>query len=190
MRIGEAARALGTDPPTIRYYEAVGILPTPGRSENRYREYADKDVRRIELVLALRRLDVPLDDIRTLVGTCFDHRCATSTQQLLEIIDRRSGQVHRQIEELRILADRFADLRRRLRLSSQGETTMAIDTGREQMPPGEQRIIAATCNCGCLSSDCDCGCACCGMTEHAEHQSAVEVLAQPPQVACDCGCCG
>jgi len=27
MRIGEMARALGTDPPTIRYYEEVGILP-------------------------------------------------------------------------------------------------------------------------------------------------------------------
>ncbi len=54
MRIGEVARTLGTDPPTIRYYEGVGILPAAERSENRYREYGDEDVRRIELVLALR----------------------------------------------------------------------------------------------------------------------------------------
>jgi len=91
MRIGEMARALGTDPPTIRYYEEVGILPAAERSENRYREYGDEDVRRIELVLALRRLDVPLGEIRTLAGTCFEHRCATGTQQLLAVIDRRSG---------------------------------------------------------------------------------------------------
>lgn len=33
MRIGKVARALGTDSPTIRFYEEIGILPaaTSGR---------------------------------------------------------------------------------------------------------------------------------------------------------------
>ncbi len=65
MRIGELARTLGTDPPTIRYYEEIGILPAPQRSENRYREYGDEDVRRLGVVFALRHLDVPIDEIRT-----------------------------------------------------------------------------------------------------------------------------
>ncbi len=188
MRIGEMARSLGTDPPTIRYYEEVGILPAAERSENRYREYGDEDVRRIELVLALRRLDVPLGEIRALAGTCFEHRCATGTQQLLAVIDRRSGQVLKQIEALRGLADRFADLRRRL--SNEGSTTMAIDTAREQTTYPEQTTHSAICDCGCAGSGCSCGCACCGTAEHAEHETAVEVLAQVPQTACDCGCCG
>lgn len=163
-------------------------MPAPERRENRYREYRDQDVRRIELVLALRRLDVPLDEIRTLAGTCFDHRCATSTERLMDVIDRRSGQVHRQIEELRSLADRFAELRRRL--SSKGGTSMAMDTVRGQTTHREQAGGAATCDCGCVGSACNCGCSCCGLAEHAEHQNAVEVLALAPQTACDCGCCG
>lgn len=188
MRIGEVARTLGTDPPTIRYYEDAGILPAPRRRENRYRDYQDHDVRRIELVLALRRLDVPLDEIRSLAGTCFDHRCATGTQQLLEVIDRRSAQVHRQIDELGRLESQFADLRRRL--TSKGDPTMAIDTARGQTTQRQHLTHADACDCGCLGSGCTCGCACCGLAEHAEHQSAIEILAQAPQANCDCGCCG
>lgn len=187
MRIGEVARTLGTDTTTIRYYEEVGVLPAPERSENRYREYRGEDVRRIELVLALRRLDVPLEEIRSLAGTCFDHRCATSTRELVEVIDRRTGQVHRQIEELRSLADRFADLRRRL--ASEGGSSMAIDTKREGTAPQAQATESANCDCGCLGPGCNCGCSCCGVAGHAGHQNAVEVLALTPRTACDCGCC-
>lgn len=188
MRIGQVASALGTDAPTIRYYEEVGILPAPARRENRYREYGDEDVRRIELVLALRRLDVPLDEIRALAGTCFDHRCAASTEQLLEVIDRRSAQVHRQIEELQGLAGRFAKLRQRLTIN--GSTTMAIDTTSEHATPRGDAPHASLCDCGCAGSGCNCGCGCCGGAEHDQHQTAVEILAQTPTTACDCGCCG
>lgn len=186
MRIGDAARMLGTDAPTIRYYEEVGILPAPARQENRYRDYRDDDVRRIELVLALRRLDVSVDEIRALAGTCFDHRCATSTRQLLAVIDRRSADVHRQIDELQSLAGRFAELRRRL--ISEEKTIMTIETVRR--PDRNEVSHASICDCGCSGSGCTCGCACCGSIPHAEHLTAVEVLAQLPETACDCGCCG
>ena len=197
MRIGEVARRLGAGPPTIRYYEEVGVLPAPTRGDNRYREYTDVDLRRLELVLALRRLNVPIGEIKSLAGSCFDHRCATGTQQLLEVIDRRSAQVYRQIDELGSLADRFAHLRRRL--TRGGDSTMAIDVGPGEQTTQQHGPRAAACDCGCAGSGCACGCACCGVAEHAahaahaahaEHQNAIEVLAQAPQSACDCGCCG
>lgn len=186
MRIGDVARMLGTDAPTIRYYEEVGILPGPARQANRYRVYKDEDVRRIELVLALRRLDVPVDEIRALARTCIDHRCATGTQQLLAVIDRRWADVHRQIDALQSLAGRLTELRRRL--TGEEMTTMTTETSR----PLDRKEVSHTsiCDCGCSGSGCTCGCACCGSIPHAEHLTAVEVLAQLPQTACDCGCCG
>ena len=33
MRIGELGKAVGVDIETIRYYEKVGLLPTPARQE-------------------------------------------------------------------------------------------------------------------------------------------------------------
>jgi len=41
MRIGILAEQLGTTAPAIRFYERRGLLPAPGRSENRYREYSE-----------------------------------------------------------------------------------------------------------------------------------------------------
>ncbi len=144
-------------------------------------------MRRLELVLALRRLDVPLDEIRALAGSCFDHRCAAGTRHLLAVIERRSRQVKQQIEELRDLAERFAELRRQL--TNEESTTMAVENPVDPAGRPEQQTPTAICDCGCTGSGCSCGCGCCGGEEHADHLTAVKVLARPPETACDCGCC-
>lgn len=66
---------------------------------------------------------------------------------------------------------------------------MAIDTNTEETKHHRTVHDAA---CDCRASGCACGCACCGgrAAGHAEHQNAIELLAQGPQTACDCGCCG
>lgn len=40
MQIGELARATGVSRSRIRFYEARGILPSPSRRDNGYREYS------------------------------------------------------------------------------------------------------------------------------------------------------
>lgn len=181
MRISELAERVGTTPVTIRYYEEAGILPPPRRTENRYRQYGDDDLRRIQLVLALRRLDVPLDEIRRLAGSCIEHRCAHGTQQLLELVDRRSAEVHGQIRELRGLADRFAELKRRL--TNEGGQTMTIQGS-------DLRTKDLASDRGCAGPGCSCGCGCClASVEQEDHTDVVEVLAQSPSSSCECGCC-
>ena len=188
MRIGEVARRLETHTPTIRYYEQVGVVATPARRSSGYRDYGEDDVARIAAVLALRRLDVPLDEIRELAGTCFDHRCATNTDRLLGLVERRSAKVHRRIDELHSLADQLAELRRRL--TNDGRTMM-IELTKTSMT--EEHSSMAGCDCGCDGeAGCSCGCACCKdqTDDHAQHVDAVAVLAQAPSTGCDCGSCG
>ncbi len=43
MRIGELAGRLDLNTQTIRYYERIGLLPEPGRTESGYRSYGEKD---------------------------------------------------------------------------------------------------------------------------------------------------
>lgn len=197
MRIGEVAEQAGVDRATIRFYERLGVLPRPAREAgNGYREYQAHDLRRIELVAALRRLDVPLGDIRSLAGSCFDHRCAAGNRDLLAVIERRSAEVQARIDELHDLAARFAQLKRRLSAeNTEGRSVMAVDL---ETQPAE-RVVQWTpeaprdeaCGCGCTGSGCDCGCDCCGPAgTHTAHRQALEVLAQPATDACDCGCCG
>ena len=75
MRIGTLAERLGTTPHAIRFYERRGLLPAPGRSTNRYREYDEADAERLRLLLGLRQLDIPLDQAAELASMCAAGRC-------------------------------------------------------------------------------------------------------------------
>lgn len=51
----------------IRYYEKQGLI-TPGRNpENDYREYSETDVRQLKVIKVLRKLDMPIEEIRKLL---------------------------------------------------------------------------------------------------------------------------
>lgn len=67
MAIGDAARASGVKVPTIRYYEQIGLLPTPQRSEGNRRSYEDADVRRLAFIRHARELGFHVDSIRALL---------------------------------------------------------------------------------------------------------------------------
>ena len=57
MKIGELGDKTGVDAETIRYYEKVGILPKPARTEGNYRHYGEQHVDRLRFVRHCRSLD-------------------------------------------------------------------------------------------------------------------------------------
>jgi len=65
--IGEAAKQSGVKVPTIRYYEQIGLLPAPVRSEGNRRHYDDADLRRLVFIRHARELGFEIDAIRTLL---------------------------------------------------------------------------------------------------------------------------
>jgi len=67
IAIGELARQTGCNVETIRYYERIGLLPSPERL-GRYRRYAAIDVRRLGFVRRARELGFSLDAVRALLA--------------------------------------------------------------------------------------------------------------------------
>ena len=65
--IGEAARQSGVKPPTIRYYEQIGLLTAPARSEGNRRQYDPADLRRLTFIRHARELGFEIEAIRALV---------------------------------------------------------------------------------------------------------------------------
>ena len=64
MKISEVEERVGITKKNIRFYETQGLL-APGRNhENGYREYGDEDVRTLEQIKLLRKLGLPLEEIR------------------------------------------------------------------------------------------------------------------------------
>lgn len=66
MQIGELAEAAEVVAKTIRYYEDIGLLPRPGRTEGGFRRYGPEVV---DLLLLIRKAQAPglsLSEIREL----------------------------------------------------------------------------------------------------------------------------
>lgn len=64
MRIKNVEELVGVTRKNIRFYEKEGLL-SPGRnSENSYRDYSMDDVNRLKEIKLLRKLDMPISEIR------------------------------------------------------------------------------------------------------------------------------
>eukprot|EP01136_Pigoraptor_vietnamica_P012486 Opistho-1_new@52457 len=68
MQIKDLARATGVDVETIRFYEKEGLLPEPARLDNGYRNYAQPHLERLSFIRHCRALDMPLPDVKRLLG--------------------------------------------------------------------------------------------------------------------------
>jgi len=68
MAIGALARRTGVKVPTIRYYESIGLLPSPLRSESGRRVYGEVAVRRLSFIRHARELGFEIDAIRDLLA--------------------------------------------------------------------------------------------------------------------------
>jgi DNA-binding transcriptional MerR regulator len=67
ISIGDAARMSGVKIPTIRFYESIGLLPPPQRSDSNQRYYEEGDLRRLAFIRHARELGFEVAAIRTLL---------------------------------------------------------------------------------------------------------------------------
>ena len=68
ITIGEASRQSGVKIPTIRYYETIGLVRPPQRSEGNQRYYEKSDLRRLAFVRHARELGFEIEAIRALLS--------------------------------------------------------------------------------------------------------------------------
>jgi MerR family transcriptional regulator, repressor of the yfmOP operon len=151
MRIGEVARAVGTTPRTIRYYEEIGLMPgVSGRESGAHRTYAPEDVEQLAEILRLKDLlGVSLDELRGLVTDqearrvlreefLAPHTPVVRRRRILaeleSILERTQALADRRRTALDALDAELADRRRRVALRREeldGEPAGAgVGTGR------------------------------------------------------------
>lgn len=98
---GAAAARADCNIETLRYYEQVGLLPAPPRSEGGHRLYGDTLVRRLLFIRRARALGFALDEIRELLRLVDggSYTCAQIEQLALAQI----GEIGRKIADLQKL---------------------------------------------------------------------------------------
>lgn len=90
MKIKQVEELVGITRKNIRFYEEQGLLQV-ARADNGYREYHMQDVRRLQQIRLLRKLSVPLEDIRALFA---------GTLRLDTCLSRQTMQYERQKRDL------------------------------------------------------------------------------------------
>lgn len=67
MRIGELAKLAGKSVAALRYYEQVGLLSSPLRSEAGYREYSPETVERVRFIVQAQDRGFSLREIKAVL---------------------------------------------------------------------------------------------------------------------------
>ncbi len=67
MTIGKLAQKAGVRVDTIRFYEKIGLIETPMRTQSGYRMYSESDVRRIRFIRKAKELGFTLREIKELL---------------------------------------------------------------------------------------------------------------------------
>ena len=86
MKINQVEQIVGITKKNIRFYEEQGLL-SPGRNrENGYRDYSEEDVKALKQIKLLRKLGLPLDEIRAM--QCGKSTVADGMRRHLVTIER------------------------------------------------------------------------------------------------------
>ena len=67
MKINEVEQLVGIKKKNIRFYEDQGLLHPERNKTNGYREYSDKDVDLLMRIKLLRKLAIPIEEIRNIL---------------------------------------------------------------------------------------------------------------------------
>jgi DNA-binding transcriptional MerR regulator len=107
LTIGQLGKATATKIETIRYYEKIGLLPTPHRTAGNYRSYAGEHLSRLAFIRRARELGFSIEDVRELLELAGhrDQACVGIDQ----IVARHLDTTERKIEALKRLRRELRD---------------------------------------------------------------------------------
>src|SRR5688572_19969391 len=112
--VKQLSKMAGVTPRTLHHYDDIGLLKPSRVGDNGYRYYGQEALLRLQQILFYRELDMPLDDIRKIMGRRdFDVQKALeshkeSLSKQIERLNRLLGTVDHTIDHLkgkRIMSD-------------------------------------------------------------------------------------
>jgi DNA-binding transcriptional MerR regulator len=129
LTVGQLAHATGVPAKTIRYYEQVGVLPTPSRSAAGYRQYAQRDVHRLLFIRRARALGLSLLSIKALTAGLDDGQCLTMRPRLQAVVTEHLRTLQQQIAEFQLLEQQLMQV---LQLWAHGQTLPTVELGSQR----------------------------------------------------------
>jgi len=108
VTIGGLSQQTGCNIETIRYYERIGILAKPPRSEGGHRLYDRDQIKRLVFIRRSRELGFSLDEIRTLLRLVDGKRY--TCQQVKTLMEKHLADVKKKISDLKRLQKTLGEI--------------------------------------------------------------------------------
>lgn len=108
MNIGQAAAASGVSAKMIRYYESIGLIEVPLRTDAGYRVYAGDDVHTLRFVKRARVLGFSIEETRELLALWRDKSRASADVKAFAL--KHIGDLETRIAELQAMARTLSHL--------------------------------------------------------------------------------
>jgi len=110
MNIGEAAKRSGVSAKMIRYYESIGLIAAPQRTQAQYRVYGDEDVHTLRFIWRARHLGFSLEESRALLALWRDKSRASADVKRLAMdhvrdLEAKAAELQGMADTLRHLAE-------------------------------------------------------------------------------------
>ena len=107
MRIAELADQVGVPTSTVRYYERIGLLESPARTDSGYRDYGDADAARLLFISRARRMGLSCDQITELLPVWAGTNCAAAHERVTQLIEEKKADIAERIAELEAFASQL-----------------------------------------------------------------------------------
>ena len=132
LRIADVSLRSGFTPATLRYYEEIGLLPPPSRTDAGYRMYDERTLERLAFIARAKQLGCTLGEVADLTVAWDGGQCGPVQDRLRTVVAAKVADAHARIVELMALT---AELR---------QAAAALERHRPEGPCDER--------CGCTTT--------------------------------------
>ena len=109
--VTEVSRALDVSTRMLRYYEQTGLITSTRRPGYAYRMYDEEAIRRLQQILLLRKLRIPVRQIRQILQT-------PGSEAAIEVFRQNMAELDREMDVLSAIRDILARLVERLQTTA------------------------------------------------------------------------
>ncbi len=125
MKINEVVKKLNISHDTLRFYEKSGLLGAIRRDESGFRNYSDSDLKRIEFILCMRNVGVPIEVLKQYMNL-FDMGDDTIEQRKILLIEQKN-KIDKKIEDMQAASKK---LEYKINLYNEGKLDEYLKSGK------------------------------------------------------------
>ncbi len=125
MKINEVVKKLNISHDTLRFYEKSGLLGAIGRDASGFRNYSDSDLKRIEFILCMRNVGVPIEVLKQYMNL-FDMGDDTIEQRKILLIEQKN-KIDKKIEDMQAASKK---LEYKINLYNEGKLDEYLKSGK------------------------------------------------------------